>query len=117
MARLGLVQEDLAAPLGVTTRAAVGHYMTSRRRLSVDQAVALARALDVSMDWLFSSGQHPATGSASLAHRIDRLPPEGRALLEGVLRLTERLPADEVADALRGRVIPLDPHPHSDDVG
>lgn len=60
MKALGLTQESLAAPLGVKTRGAVGHYFSGRRQLSAEQAIALCRFLDIAHDDLFDSSPKPS---------------------------------------------------------
>lgn len=52
MRELRLNQEDLARALGVG-RAAVGHYLRGRRRITSSQSQQLCRTLNVSMSWLF----------------------------------------------------------------
>lgn len=58
MKELGLTQQDLMAALGVSTRGAVGHYMTGRRDLNAEQLVSLAAKLRMSLDELMGTG-HP----------------------------------------------------------
>lgn len=50
----GITQESLINALGVTTRGAVGHYLSGRRDLSTDQLRDLATCIDVSLDWLLT---------------------------------------------------------------
>lgn len=52
MRELGLRQEDLITVFGVTTRGAIGHYLSGRRQPSPAQLVALSEHLDCSLDWL-----------------------------------------------------------------
>lgn len=54
MRELGLRQIDLLDALGVTSRGAVGNYLSGRRKPSVEQARALAKALNIPFDELFS---------------------------------------------------------------
>lgn len=53
----GITQEDLKETLGVETRGAVGHYMTGRRELSLEQFVRLSRRLGLSVSQLI--GESP----------------------------------------------------------
>ena len=48
--RQRLTQNDLTAPLGVSTRGAVGHYLNERRQLSIEQFSALCRVLKTAPD-------------------------------------------------------------------
>lgn len=48
--RQRLTQNDLTAPLGVSTRGAVGHYLNERRQLSIEQFSALCRLLKTTPD-------------------------------------------------------------------
>lgn len=52
MASLGLTQEDLKGAFGVTTRGAVGHYLTGRRTPTPEQLISLADLLQCSVGWL-----------------------------------------------------------------
>lgn len=54
MRQIGLTQEDLAAALGVTTRGAVGHYLSGRRQPSPEQMKVIADQLRMSLDRLMS---------------------------------------------------------------
>ena len=56
MRDLKIRHEDLLKPLGVTTRGAVGHYLTGRRPITAMQFAALARELKMSMDELMGNG-------------------------------------------------------------
>lgn len=48
----GLTQADLIKPLGVTTRGAVGHYLSGRRQVNAGQLAALGELLGCSLDYL-----------------------------------------------------------------
>jgi transcriptional regulator with XRE-family HTH domain len=81
---LGKTQEDLKAALGVKTRGAVGHYFAGRNDLSTGQVVALASALELSVEELLT-GKRPdgAQGISDipdhilqLARTITDMPPE-----------------------------------------
>jgi transcriptional regulator with XRE-family HTH domain len=50
-------QEDLIDVFGVTTRGAVGHYLTGRRQPDPDQMKALADKLDCTLDELLTQGE------------------------------------------------------------
>lgn len=52
MTELRITQLDLVPIFGKTTRGAVGHYFTGRTKPSTDQLIALAKHLDVSLNWL-----------------------------------------------------------------
>jgi len=54
----GLTQEDIIAPLNVTTRGAVGHYLNGRREPSQKQLLALCKKLDCSLDWLLTGNEN-----------------------------------------------------------
>lgn len=56
---LGLRQDDLAAPLGVKTRGAIGHYLNRRRNPTPTQMQALAATLQLPMDALFGTSTDP----------------------------------------------------------
>ncbi len=47
-----ITQLDLVPIFGKTTRGAVGHYFTGRTKPSTDQMIALAKHLDVSLNYL-----------------------------------------------------------------
>jgi len=66
-----LTQEDLIDVFGVTTRGAVGHYMKGRREPSIDQLIALARKLGVTLSEL--AGEIPIAGSPSGRAKISAL--------------------------------------------
>lgn len=55
MKALGLRHDDLAAPLGVKTRGAIGHYLNRRRSPTPSQMQALAAVLQLPMDDLFGT--------------------------------------------------------------
>jgi phage repressor protein C with HTH and peptisase S24 domain len=57
MKEVGKTQEDLIAPLGVTTRGAVGHYLNGRREPNAEQLQALAKELNCSINWLLSGAE------------------------------------------------------------
>lgn len=52
MEQRGVVQEDIAHLLGVRGQSAVTGYVTGKRRLKSDQAVAICDYFGVSLDWL-----------------------------------------------------------------
>lgn len=63
MSNRGLTYDDLAGPLGLSTRGGVSHYFNGRRELSAEQAVALAELFGCSLEWLLTGSQsatHPA---------------------------------------------------------
>jgi transcriptional regulator with XRE-family HTH domain len=55
MKDLGVKQADLIRVLGVTTRGAVGHYLTGRRDLDGEQMHALAQFLGLTVEELQGS--------------------------------------------------------------
>ena len=67
----GLTQEDLKDAFQVTTRGAVGHYMTGRREPSVDQLSGLAKRLGVTVSQLI--GEVPIAPDHSDRQEILRL--------------------------------------------
>ena len=67
MSRQGLTYDDLAAPLGVTSRGSVSHYFVGRRSLSAQQAVAIADRLGCSLEWMLT-GEVRSTGSEGKAN-------------------------------------------------
>lgn len=67
----GLTQEDLKEVFSVTTRGAVGHYMRGRREPSIDQLIALASKLDVTLSELV--GEIPLTESRADTAQISAL--------------------------------------------
>lgn len=71
---LGKTQEDLKVVLGVKTRGAVGHYFTGRNDLSTEQVVALASALELSVEELLT-GKRPdgAQGTSDVPDHILQL--------------------------------------------
>lgn len=105
MTAKGLTYADLMAPLAVTTVGAVGNYLHARREISVEQAVALARALACPLEWLLTGEQSgesspkrtkaeplpepdelyamlrglPPTTYAAMAHLIVSLAPRGQS--------------------------------------
>lgn len=67
----GLTQEDLKEVFSVTARGAVGHYMRGRREPSIDQLIALASKLDVTLSELV--GEIPLTESRADTAQISAL--------------------------------------------
>lgn len=67
----GLTQEDLKEVFSVTTRGAVGHYMRGRREPSIDQLIALASKLGVTLSELV--GEIPLTESRADTAQISAL--------------------------------------------
>lgn len=58
MKEKGVTQDRLTSVLGVSTRGAVGHYLSGRREPSASQLKALSKFLDVDIDWLLT-GEGP----------------------------------------------------------
>lgn len=58
---LGIKQQDLTKTFGVKTRGSVGHYLRGRRTPSLDQIVALANCLRMSLDELLTGRHGPDT--------------------------------------------------------
>lgn len=81
-----ITQESLRKPLGVTTRGAVGHYLTGRRDPSPAQMAALAKALGVSMDTLF--GLDGGVREQPPVYQIDGLDKELLLLIVGEVTRT-----------------------------
>jgi len=55
-----ITQESLKSVLGVSTRGAVGHYLSGRRELSIQQLTDLANHLGVRLEWLIrGEGKSP----------------------------------------------------------
>jgi len=52
MKERGITQESLKSVLGVSTRGAVGHYLSGRREPSIQQLTDLANHLRVKLEWL-----------------------------------------------------------------
>lgn len=76
MRELGVRQLDLMPVLGVTTRGAVGHYLTGRRDLTGEQMHALAQFLGMTVEDLQGS---PVAVVPAAAHRLS---PDELALVE-----------------------------------
>jgi len=76
MKELSVRQLDLMPVLGVTTRGAVGHYLTGRRDLTGEQMHALAQFLGMTVEELQGS---PAAAVPAI---VQRLAPDELALLE-----------------------------------
>lgn len=83
MKSIGKTQSDLAGPLGVKTRSAVGHYFSGRRKLSADQVAGLARALQCSIDYLLTGENPIKRENIELSHRQ-------RTMLDLLESLTDR---------------------------
>jgi transcriptional regulator with XRE-family HTH domain len=67
----GITQRELQEVFDVTTRGAVGHYMRGRREPSVDQLLALAEKLGVTLSELV--GEVPLSRNASDTEQISAL--------------------------------------------
>lgn len=91
MRDLGLKQDDLKAVLSVSTRGAVGHYLSGRRELKLEQMLALKDRLGMSMDALFA-GEAPTTGEAvskqgrELLADWAKLSPPVKAHIRGIMK-------------------------------
>ncbi len=60
MKEKGITQESLKSVLGVSTRGAVGHYLSGRREPSIQQLTDLASHLGVRIEWLIrGEGKSP----------------------------------------------------------
>lgn len=92
----GVTQEALMPILGVTTRGAVGHYLSGRRQMTPEQFYALTKRLGVRADELFEESasdpaeprEAPAPYTADtlrVARAIESLPPKSRVALQTVL--------------------------------
>lgn len=51
-------REDLMIPLGVTTIGAIGNYFTGQRKLDINQAASLAKAVGISLDHMMADHNH-----------------------------------------------------------
>lgn len=58
MKKKGITQEDLVTVLGVTTRGAVGHYLTDRSKPTLEQFQNLADYFDVTLCYLLSGDEN-----------------------------------------------------------
>lgn len=76
MRELDVRQLDLMPVLGVTTRGAVGHYLTGRRDLTGDQMHAMAQFLGMTVEEL--QGDAPP----EVKPIVQRLSPDELVLLE-----------------------------------
>ncbi|MCK5866679.1 MAG: helix-turn-helix transcriptional regulator, partial [Marinobacter adhaerens] len=54
MKEQGITQDALTYVLGVSTRGAVGHYLSGRREPSAAQLQSLAKFLKVNLNWLLT---------------------------------------------------------------
>ena len=77
-----VTQVDLVPVLGVTTRGAVGHYLSGRRDMTPEQFYALLKYLGVGAKDVFE----PSTGPdpQAIARTIESLPPESQVTLQKV---------------------------------
>jgi transcriptional regulator with XRE-family HTH domain len=66
-----ITQEDLKSDFGVTTRGAVGHYMTGRREPTIDQLLKVAKRLGVNVSQLI--GEIPLAPSVVSSLEVSRL--------------------------------------------
>lgn len=85
MRELKLTQNHLIPVFGVTTRGAVGHYFTGRRDPTVEQMIALARTLNMSLDELLL-GEPPSSQPARL--NVSRLV-SSIETLEGAIEMSK----------------------------
>lgn len=69
-----ITQYDLTRVLGVSTRSAVGHYLSGRRRLSIEQAKSLCAYLGLSFSDTFSTPELSSSISAVSEKTADYLP-------------------------------------------
>lgn len=87
MERRGLTYDDITPGLGVTTRSAVGHYLSGRRELSAHQAIGLANRLGCRVGWLLTGeppiedgteeeGNAGAVTPGRLLEQLRALPPD-----------------------------------------
>ena len=92
----GVTQAALMPVLGVTTRGAVGHYLSGRRKMTPEQFYALTKRLGVRVDELFEDAasdpgetrEAPAPYDVEdlrVARAIRSLPPKSRVALQTVL--------------------------------
>lgn len=66
-----ITQEDLKSDFGVTTRGAVGHYLTGRREPTIDQLLKVAKRLGVNVSQLI--GEIPLAPSVVSSLEVSRL--------------------------------------------
>jgi transcriptional regulator with XRE-family HTH domain len=76
MQALAVTQDDLKDVFDVTTRGAVGHYLSGRRTPSPEQLIALGRRLSMSMDELLlgaPASQPPRLNTERLSALIEAI--------------------------------------------
>lgn len=112
MRELGITQEALKQVLGVSTRGAVGHYLTGRRQPTPAQMEALSRTLHISTDWLLTGRRagHEIAKEPTPYRRSKKpsvLSPEEGALLERYRDLSaeDRARLHEIIAALSAAAI------------
>lgn len=89
--RLGLSQEELARRIG-TKGPAIGRYERSKTRPTMEVAMRLADALDISLDYLMGRTDHlPDPATRSRVEAITALPDDDRQF---VLRAVDSLVRD-----------------------
>lgn len=101
MAKRGLYQKDLIDVFKVKTRGAVGHYLSGRREPTIEQLIALAELLGVSVSELV--GEIPLTGNSQDTQEILTLlrgiPPERFAAMIPLLRSLSEQPVPAASGA------------------
>lgn len=107
MSSRGLTYDDLAGPLGLSTRGGVSHYFQGRRELSAEQAVALAQVFECSLEWLLTGTQpeqHVETSaSAQKLPSVDDLAESLRQMRPEVYEIVTRLIAELAPGEARPR--------------
>lgn len=85
--RRELTYDQIAPALEVSTRSAVGHYLSGRRQLSAQQAVNLAECLGCRVGWLLTGELpiEPKEGGLEGHPSREQLLDELRALPEPIL--------------------------------
>ncbi|MEA2080548.1 MAG: hypothetical protein U9P00_11940 [Pseudomonadota bacterium] len=111
MNRAGIHQEDLMPVFQVTTRGAVGHYLTGRRNPSAMQILAVAKRLGVMVEWLLT-GEDPKYPIGNVAEQhaaYQNSDAATRELIDTILKSDRqgRL-SPTTADILRQLVATLD---------
>ncbi len=82
MAQKKLKQDDLIAVFGVTTRGAVGHYMTGRRTPTPEQLKAVANKFEISLDRLMDNIPANSERLTVLYGQIEKLTDVQRSAVE-----------------------------------
>lgn len=100
----GVTQDVLAPILGVTTRGAVGHYLSGRRDMTPEQFYALLKRLGVEAKDVFEPST--ADDTRRVVQAIQSLSPRDRAHLQAVtdsfVKSAQLIPWDEKTERRKG---------------